>query len=139
MSLLKAATLMIIHTLMIMWYLIRGLSLGFIKNRNNISWNKKWSLFQSHSENYQELGCFQTVPEPTSQQLSNKIANMKKVKKVLNLSETVENTYNLREKIKEFLEVPDNVNEGYVPYANILDEKMMNLGLLLFLPRIFLS
>ena len=48
---------------------------------------------------------------------------MKKVKKVLNLIETVENTYNLREKIKEFLEVPDNVNEGYVPYANILDEK----------------
>ena len=92
MSLLKAATLMIIHTLMIMWNLIRGLSLGFIKNRNNIFWNKKWSLFQSHSENYQELGCFQTVPEPTSQQLSNKIANMKKVKKVLNLSETLENT-----------------------------------------------
>ena len=65
-------------------------------------------------------GCFQTVPEPTSQQLYNKIANMKKV---LNLSETVENTHDLREKIKEFLEVPDNDIEGYVPYENIQDEK----------------
>ena len=58
------------------------------------------------------------MPEPTSQQLYNKIANMKKV---LNLSETVENTHDLREKIKEFLEVPDNDIEGYVPYENIQD------------------
>ena len=69
--------------------------------------------------NMRENGCFQTVPEPTSQQLYNKIANMKKVLK----SETVENTHDLREKIKEFLEVPDNDIEGYVPYENIQDEK----------------
>ena len=79
MSLLKAATLMIIHTLMIMWNLIRFVA-------------KSGASLKVILRIMRKKGCFKTVPEPTSQQLSNKIANMKKVKKVLNLSETLENT-----------------------------------------------
>ena len=46
----------------------------------------------------QKKVAFQTVPEPSMQQLYNKIANMKKV---LNLCEAVENTHDLREKIND--------------------------------------
>ena len=53
------------------------------------------------------------------QQLYNKIAN---TKKNLNLCETVENTHDLREKIKDHRTVPENDIEGYVAYDNIQDE-----------------
>ncbi len=43
-------------------------------------------------------------------------------KKVLNLCETVENTQDLREKIKDHRTVPENAIEGYVAYDNIQDE-----------------
>ena len=69
--------------------------------------------------NMREKGCFTTTPEPSMQQLYNKIANMKKI---LNLSESVENTHDLREKIKDHLKVPENDIEGYVAYNNIQDE-----------------
>ena len=66
--------------------------------------------------NMREKGCFQSVPEPSMQQLYNKIANMKKL---LSMSETVENTHDLREKIKDHLKIPENDIEGYVAYEKI--------------------
>ena len=58
-----------------------------------------------------EKGCFQSVPEPSMQQLYNKIANMKKI---LNMCESVENTHDLCEKIKDHIKIPENDIEGYV-------------------------
>ena len=57
--------------------------------------------------------------EPTKIQLYNKIAH---VKKVCNLAESLDNTHELREKIKQYLEVPENDIESYVAHSKIEDE-----------------
>ena len=44
------------------------------------------------------------------------------VKKVCNLAESLDNTHELREKIKQYLEIPENDIESYVAHAKIEDE-----------------
>ena len=68
-----------------------------------------------------DQGCFPdgVEVEPTKIQLYNKIAH---VKKVCNLAESLDNTHELREKIKQYLEVPENDIESYVAHAKIEDE-----------------
>ena len=58
-----------------------------------------------------DQGCFPDGVEPTKIQLYNKIAH---VKKVCNLAESLDNTHELRQKIKQYLEVPENDIESYV-------------------------
>ena len=38
------------------------------------------------------------------------------------MCESVENTHDLREKIKEHIKIPENDIEGYIAYENIEDE-----------------
>ena len=66
-----------------------------------------------------DQGCFPDGVEPTKIQLYNKIAH---VKKVCNLAESLDNTHELREKIKQYLEIPENDIESYVAHAKIEDE-----------------
>ena len=52
-------------------------------------------------------------------QLYNKITN---IKKVLKLTDNLANTHQLRQKLQQHSEVPDNDIEAYVPYFNIKDD-----------------
>ena len=52
-------------------------------------------------------------------QLYNKITN---IKKVLKLRDNMANTHQLRQKLQQHSEVPDNNIEAYVPYFNIKDD-----------------
>ena len=69
--------------------------------------------------NMRDNGCFINCPEPTSQQLSNKIAYMKKIN---GLTEGMENTHEMRQKIEQHDTEPDNDLEAYIPYSEIHDE-----------------
>ena len=40
----------------------------------------------------------------------------------MNLAEHIENTHQMRQKIENHLEVPDNDIEGYIPYYSIQDD-----------------
>ena len=68
--------------------------------------------------NMRDKGCFLSASEPSMIQLYNKISNLKKV---LNLTENLCNTHDLRQKIDPHLDVPDDETTAYVPYANIDD------------------
>ena len=67
-----------------------------------------------------DQGCFPDGIEPTKIQLYNKIAH---VKKVCNLAESLDNTHELRQKIKQYTSVPENDIESYVAHSSIEDEK----------------
>ena len=73
--------------------------------------------------NMRDKNCFSDSDEPTLIQLYNKISHMKKI---LNLTEHIENTHQMRQKIENHLEVPDNDIEGYIPYYSIQDDVEQN-------------
>ena len=66
-----------------------------------------------------DKGCFVADEEPTMLQLYNKISHLKKV---LNLTKSVETTHQLRQKLANHMEIPDNDIEAYCAYANIQDD-----------------
>ena len=68
-------------------------------------------------------GCFVDVQEPSMMQLYNKISHLKKV---LDLTESIDNTHELRNKIKEYSKIPDNDIESFVCYSNIQDDVESN-------------
>ena len=57
---------------------------------------------------------------PTSLELNNKIRH---VQKLLYGNEQIFTTHELREKIQEFLNVPENDDEAYIAYWNVDDER----------------
>jgi len=57
--------------------------------------------------------------QPTQLQLYNKIAT---VKKKLSPSENILNTFQLRQKISECVDIPESEVKGYIPYWEIIDE-----------------
>ena len=67
--------------------------------------------------NLRDNRCFINCPEPTSQQLSNKIAYMKKVN---GLTEGMENTHQMRQ--KQHNTEPDNDLQVHIPCSEIYDE-----------------
>ena len=69
--------------------------------------------------NLREKNCFSGSEEPTLIQLYNKISHLKKI---MNLSDHIENTHQMRQKIENHLEVPDNDIEAYIPYYSIQDD-----------------
>ena len=73
--------------------------------------------------NLRDKNCFSESEEPTLIQLYNKISHLKKI---MNLSEHIENTHQMRQKIENHLEVPDNDIEGYIPYYSIQDDVESN-------------
>ena len=44
------------------------------------------------------------------------------MKKVLKLSEKIENTHELRMKVKEYEKIPEDKDEGFVSYSKIDDD-----------------
>ena len=73
--------------------------------------------------NMRDKNCFSDSDEPTLIQLYNKISHMKNI---MNLAEHIENTHQMRQKIENHLEVPDNDIEGYIPYHSIQDDVEQN-------------
>ena len=69
--------------------------------------------------NLRDNRCFINCPEPTPQQLSNKITYMKKVN---GLTEGMENTHEMPQKIEQHNTEPDNDLQAYIPYSKIHDE-----------------
>ena len=60
--------------------------------------------------NMRDRNCFANYREPTMIQLYNKITN---IKKVLKLTDNLANTHQLRQKLQQHSEVPDNDIEAY--------------------------
>jgi hypothetical protein len=56
---------------------------------------------------------------PSKQQLNNKIQHCRKL---INKTKQIFTTHDLREKIKEKLEVPEDADEAYIAYHEVLDE-----------------
>ena len=69
--------------------------------------------------NLRDKGCFVANEEPSQIQLYNKISHLKKV---LNLTESVDTTHQLRQKLANHMDEPDNDIEAYCAYANIQDD-----------------
>ena len=69
--------------------------------------------------NLRDKGCYLTSEEPKRQQLYNKINHLKKV---MNLTESLGTTHELRQKIREFEDVPENEFQSYVCYSRIHDD-----------------
>ena len=75
--------------------------------------------------NMRAAGCFDhLLPEPSMEQLYNKVAG---VKKSLNPQPKMNTTHDMRQFIEKHLEVPDDVNEAYIPFHEITDEDPANL------------
>ena len=74
--------------------------------------------------NLEDAGCFVNYPRPSMPQLYNKIHA---VKKALNCNPAVGDTFQLRQLINNYLEVPENTHHAYVPYYEILDDDPKNL------------
>ena len=66
-----------------------------------------------------DKNCFAGQNEPTTIQLYNKISHLKKI---MNLSENLLTTFQLRQKIQEHTEIPDNDIQGFIPHYIIEDE-----------------
>ena len=66
-----------------------------------------------------DKNCFTSPEEPTMMQLYNKISHFKKI---MNLTDHIEDTHQMRQKIENHIEVPDNDIEAYIPYYNIQDD-----------------
>ena len=56
---------------------------------------------------------------PTSLELSNKVAH---VRKLLYGSKQIFNTHELREKIKEYSDEPEDDNTAFIAFSNVIDE-----------------
>ena len=56
---------------------------------------------------------------PTNQQLNNKIAH---VKVQLNKTQQIFTTHHLREKIKENIDIPEDEDEAYIAFHEVIDE-----------------
>ena len=69
--------------------------------------------------NLRDQDAFGQGEEPSLNCLYNKVASMKKV---LKLSEKIENTHQLRIKLKEYEKIPEDKHEGYVCYSKIDDD-----------------
>ena len=69
--------------------------------------------------NLREQEAFGQRDEPTLGCLYNKVASMKKI---LKLSEKIDNTHDLRNKLREYEAVPEDVHEGYVAFSKIDDD-----------------
>ena len=69
--------------------------------------------------NLRDQDAFGQGEEPSLNCLYNKVASMKKV---LKLSEKIENTHQLRIKIKEYEKIPEDKHEGFVSYSKIDDD-----------------
>ena len=69
--------------------------------------------------NLRDQDAFGQGEEPSLNCLYNKVASMKKV---LKLSEKIENTHQLRIKIKEYEKIPEDEHEGFVSYSKIDDD-----------------
>ena len=69
--------------------------------------------------NLRDQDAFGQGEEPSLNCLYNKVASMKKI---LKLSEKIENTHQLRIKIKDYEEIPDDKDEGFVSYSKIDDD-----------------
>ena len=70
--------------------------------------------------NLREANVFDEGKEPTNQQLNNKIRHCRKI---LQHSNQIFTTHELRQKICEKLEVPESDVEGYVAHYEVLDEE----------------
>jgi hypothetical protein len=74
-----------------------------------------WAL-----KNMREAGCFDHLhPEPSMEQLYNKVAA---VKKTVNQHQKMRTTHDMRQVVKNHLEVPIDDNEAFIPYNDIDDE-----------------
>ena len=69
--------------------------------------------------NLRDQDAFGLGEEPSLNCLYNKVASMKKV---LKLSEKIENTHELRIKLKEYEAIPEDKDEGFVSYSKIDDD-----------------
>ena len=69
--------------------------------------------------NLRDQDAFGQGEEPSLNCLYNKVASMKKV---LKLSEKIENTHELRMKVKEYEKIPEDKDEGFVSYSKIDDD-----------------
>ena len=74
--------------------------------------------------NMEDAGCFENCPRPSMTQLYNKIHA---VKKALNKNPAIGDTFEMRQLIKEHLEVPEDIHETYIPYYEILDDDSRSL------------
>ena len=74
--------------------------------------------------NMRDAGCFDHIqPEPSMEQLYNKI---RETKKSLNPEPKVTTTFDMRQLINKHLEVPDDEMEAFIPFYDIQDEKPSN-------------
>ena len=62
--------------------------------------------------NMRDKNCFTSSAEPTMMQLYNKISHLKKI---MNLTDHIEDTHQMRQKVENHIEVPDNDIEAYIP------------------------
>ena len=74
--------------------------------------------------NMDDAGCFENSTRPSMTQLYNKIHA---VKNSLNKNPSVGDTFEMRQLIKEHLEVPEDIHETYIPYYEILDDDSRSL------------
>ena len=61
-------------------------------------------------QNMRDKNCFTSSVEPTMMQLYNKISHFKKI---MNLTDHIEDTHQMRQKVENHIEVPDNDIEAY--------------------------
>ena len=66
-----------------------------------------------------DINCFDGQTEPSQIQIYNKIAHLKKI---MNLSENLLTTFQLRQKVQEHTDIPDNDIQGFVPHYIIEDD-----------------
>ena len=76
-------------------------------------------------QNMKAKGCFDHLhPEPSMEQLYNKVAGMKKT---LNPHPKVNTTHDMRQFIEKHLVQPEDENDAFIPYYDIKDEDPNNL------------
>ena len=69
--------------------------------------------------NLENANLFLEGKTPTNQQLNNKIAH---VKLQLNKTQQIFTTHHLREKIKENIDTPEDEDEAYIAFHEVIDE-----------------
>ena len=76
------------------------------------------------ARNMEDMGCFQKRQRPTWEQLYNEISA---TKKCMNKNPPMFNTFQKRQYIEIYLNVPGDNYEAYIPYYEIHDEDKKNL------------
>lgn len=74
--------------------------------------------------NMEDAGCFENIRRPSMEQLYNKMAA---IKKALNKNPPMTNTFEMRQLINQYIDVPEDPDAAYVPFYEIQDENSKSL------------